>query len=76
MPAQLTDKYQYFTEAKMNRLEAAGYAKPFTELEAGVGEYIHDYLTREDPYRLGLRILSPILGRFYYKTSTAMREIS
>jgi ADP-L-glycero-D-manno-heptose 6-epimerase len=51
MPSQLTDKYQYFTEAKMNRLRAAGYAKPFTELEAGVGEYIHDYLSREDPYR-------------------------
>jgi ADP-L-glycero-D-manno-heptose 6-epimerase len=51
MPAQLTDKYQYFTEAKMNRLRAAGYSQPFTELEVGVGEYIRDYLSREDPYR-------------------------
>jgi len=50
MPAPLVDKYQYFTEAKMARLRAAGYTKPFTELEAGVGEYIRDYLCREDPY--------------------------
>jgi ADP-L-glycero-D-manno-heptose 6-epimerase len=51
MPSQLADKYQYFTEAKMNRLRAAGYTKPFTELEVGVGEYIRDYLSRDDPYR-------------------------
>lgn len=51
MPGPLVDKYQYFTEAKMARLRAAGYTKPFTELEAGVGEYIRDYLCREDPYR-------------------------
>jgi ADP-L-glycero-D-manno-heptose 6-epimerase len=51
MPPQLADKYQYFTEAKINRLRAAGYSKPFTELEVGVGEYIRDYLSRDDPYR-------------------------
>jgi ADP-L-glycero-D-manno-heptose 6-epimerase len=51
MPSQLIDKYQYFTEAKMNRLRVAGYSKPFTELEGGVGEYIRDYLSQEDPYR-------------------------
>ena len=51
MPPQLIDKYQYFTEAKMHRLRAAGYDKPFTELEVGVGEYIRDYLVCVDPYR-------------------------
>jgi ADP-L-glycero-D-manno-heptose 6-epimerase len=51
MPAELKDKYQYFTEAKMNRLRAAGYTRPFTELEAGVGEYVREYLSRDDPYR-------------------------
>jgi ADP-L-glycero-D-manno-heptose 6-epimerase len=51
MPPELTDKYQYFTEARMNRLRAAGYNKPFTELEAGVEEYVRDYLSRDDPYR-------------------------
>ena len=51
MPSELADKYQYFTEAKINRLRALGYSKPFTELEVGVGEYIRNYLVREDPYR-------------------------
>lgn len=51
MPTQLTGKYQYFTEAKMNRLRAAGYCDPFTDLETGVREYMGDYLSREDPYR-------------------------
>jgi ADP-L-glycero-D-manno-heptose 6-epimerase len=51
MPSQLIDKYQYFTEAKMDRLKSAGYSKPFTDLETGVGEYVRNYLSREDPYR-------------------------
>jgi ADP-L-glycero-D-manno-heptose 6-epimerase len=51
MPAQLIDKYQYFTEAQTARLRAAGYAKPFTTLEAGVADYVRGYLMRDDPYR-------------------------
>jgi ADP-L-glycero-D-manno-heptose 6-epimerase len=51
MPSQLIDKYQYFTEAKMDRIKSAGYSRPFTDLETGVGEYVRDYLSREDPYR-------------------------
>jgi ADP-L-glycero-D-manno-heptose 6-epimerase len=51
MPPALRDKYQYFTEAKMHRLRAAGYTKAFTELEVGVGEYVQDYLRHDDPYR-------------------------
>lgn len=51
MPSQLIDKYQYFTEAKMDRLKSAGYSKPFTDLETGVGEYVRNYLSQEDPYR-------------------------
>jgi len=51
MPSQLIGRYQYFTEARMDRLRAAGYSKPFTGLEVGVGEYIGNYLSREDPYR-------------------------
>jgi ADP-L-glycero-D-manno-heptose 6-epimerase len=51
MPSQLIDKYQYHTEAKMTRLRAAGYSKPFTALEQGVEDYIRNYLSREDPYR-------------------------
>ena len=51
MPQPLKNKYQYFTEAKMNRLWAAGYSKPLTDLETGVGEYVREFLCRADPYR-------------------------
>lgn len=50
-PEAIRDKYQYFTEARMDRLAAAGYDKPFTTLEAGVARYIGDHLGRNDPYR-------------------------
>jgi ADP-L-glycero-D-manno-heptose 6-epimerase len=51
MPSPLKDKYQYFTEAKIGRLRAAGYGNPFTDLEAGVGEYVREFLSQKDPYR-------------------------
>jgi ADP-L-glycero-D-manno-heptose 6-epimerase len=51
MPSQLIDKYQYYTEAKMDRLKSAGYTRPLTDLESGVREYVRSYLCREDPYR-------------------------
>jgi ADP-L-glycero-D-manno-heptose 6-epimerase len=50
-PAQIRDKYQYFTEARMDRLRAAGYAKPPTSLEEGVSDYVQRYLAAADPYR-------------------------
>ncbi len=51
MPESLRDKYQYFTEARMDRLRKAGYAKPFTSLEDGIGRYVRDYLAAADPHR-------------------------
>jgi len=51
MPVAIRERYQYFTEARMARLRAAGYAQPFTSLEAGVTSYVRDYLNRKDPYR-------------------------
>ena len=51
MPAELRDKYQYFTEARMERLRAAGYATPFTSIEDGVSDYVQRYLSGSDPYR-------------------------
>lgn len=39
-PADIRDKYQYFTEAKMDKLRAAGFAQNFTELESGVEQYV------------------------------------
>ena len=50
-PEALRDKYQYYTQANMSRLRAAGYNKPFTSLEDGVAAYVHDHLTTSDPYR-------------------------
>lgn len=43
-PSDIRDKYQYFTEARMDRLLGLGYSKPFTKLEEGVEEYVHGYL--------------------------------
>jgi len=49
-PVEIRDKYQYFTEAKMERLRAAGYALPMTTLEDGVRQYVQTYLSAGDPY--------------------------
>ncbi|MSO84574.1 MAG: ADP-glyceromanno-heptose 6-epimerase [Rhodospirillales bacterium] len=51
MPEPLRDKYQYFTEARTDRLRAAGYARPFVALEDGIARYVRDYLAAADPYR-------------------------
>jgi ADP-L-glycero-D-manno-heptose 6-epimerase len=50
-PATIRDKYQYFTQARMDRLRAAGYDRPATELEDGIAAYVRDYLATDDPYR-------------------------
>jgi ADP-L-glycero-D-manno-heptose 6-epimerase len=50
-PVQIRDKYQYFTEAKMQRLRDAGYDKPMTELEDGIATYVRDFLDTDNPYR-------------------------
>ena len=50
MPEDLRGKYQYFTEANMEKLRAAGYHKPFHSLEDGVKDYVQNYLMKSDPY--------------------------
>jgi ADP-L-glycero-D-manno-heptose 6-epimerase len=50
MPDHIRPKYQYFTEAKMDKLKAAGYTKPMTSLEDGIKDYVQNYLAKEDPY--------------------------
>ncbi|MDX1915776.1 MAG: ADP-glyceromanno-heptose 6-epimerase [Methylophilus sp.] len=50
MPLDLQGKYQYFTQAEMQKLRDAGYKTPFTSLEAGVKDYVQNYLLKEDPY--------------------------
>ncbi len=52
MPESIRDKYQYFTEANLGRLRAAGYAAPVTSLEDAVSDYVRNYLApdkRLDP---------------------------
>jgi ADP-L-glycero-D-manno-heptose 6-epimerase len=44
MPIDIRDKYQYFTEASMNKLHNAGYHEPFYSLESGVDDYVRNYL--------------------------------
>ncbi len=51
MPEDLRGKYQYFTEAPMHRLRAAGFDTPATPLEAGVADYVRRFLATEDQYR-------------------------
>jgi len=44
IPADIRDKYQYFTEAKMDKLLKTGYSKAFTSLENGITDYVKGYL--------------------------------
>ena len=50
-PVEIRAKYQYFTQATTAHLRAAGYKRPFTELEAGINEYVVGFLATDDPYR-------------------------
>jgi ADP-L-glycero-D-manno-heptose 6-epimerase len=43
-PEDIRDRYQYFTRAEMEKLKLAGYSREFTDIEAGINEYINDYL--------------------------------
>lgn len=43
-PLDIRDKYQYFTEARMEKLKRVGYSKDFHDLDRGVQEYIRSLL--------------------------------
>lgn len=43
-PADIRDKYQYFTEADISKLRKAGYTDDFSSLEEGISEYVARYL--------------------------------
>lgn len=49
-PADIRDKYQYFTEADMKKLRSIGYTKPFSTLEEGVNDYVGNYLMKKSYY--------------------------
>jgi ADP-L-glycero-D-manno-heptose 6-epimerase len=46
-PADIRDKYQYFTEADMHKLQSIGYAVPFHSLEEGIHDYVSNYLMQD-----------------------------
>ena len=46
-PADIREKYQYFTEANMDKLRSIGYDKPFSSLEEGVSDYVKNYLVKQ-----------------------------
>lgn len=50
MPEGLRKQYQYFTEAKMDKLKAAGFAADFSSLEDSVRDYVVNYLQNADPH--------------------------
>lgn len=49
-PIDIRDKYQYFTEANMAKLQHIGYAKPFHTLEEGIADYVNGYLIHHKYY--------------------------
>lgn len=51
MPEVIRDRYQYFTEASMDRIRAVGYDGQSTPLEEGVRRYVQDFLAKPDQYR-------------------------
>lgn len=50
MPVDIRNKYQYFTEANMQKLRAAGYNDEFYTLEEGVNDYVRNYLSKGEFY--------------------------
>jgi ADP-L-glycero-D-manno-heptose 6-epimerase len=51
MPEVIRDRYQYFTEARMDRVRALGFDGQSTPLEEGVRRYVQSYLATDDPWR-------------------------
>lgn len=50
IPEDIREKYQYFTEAKMDKLKNAGYPLPFTSLEDSIQDYVKNYLSENKIY--------------------------
>jgi len=50
MPENIRDKYQYFTQARMDKLKVAGCPCSFMSLEEAAKDYVQNYLSQNDPY--------------------------
>jgi ADP-L-glycero-D-manno-heptose 6-epimerase len=51
MPEAIRPNYQYFTEARMEKLRRAGFNGPLHTLEEGVADYVTKFLMKDDKYR-------------------------
>jgi len=49
-PEDIRDKYQYYTQAEMDKLRSIGFDSEFTSLEEGVADYVKNYLKEEKYY--------------------------
>ena len=45
-PVAIRDNYQYFTQAQIRKLRAAGFRRPFHTIEEGVRDYVEHHLAR------------------------------
>ena len=50
VPEDIRPRYQYFTEAKMDRFLSQGFSQPQWKLEDGITDYIKGYLQKDDPF--------------------------
>ena len=50
MPNDLKGKYQYYTEANLDKIRAKGFNLKFKNLEEGVNDYMKNYLLTSDRY--------------------------
>jgi ADP-L-glycero-D-manno-heptose 6-epimerase len=50
MPEEIRDRYQYYTEANIEKIRAAGFNGELHSLEAGIEDYLKTYLFKDDPY--------------------------
>ena len=50
MPIELRSRYQYFTQADMEKFRTLGCSVKFHSLEEGVWDYVTNYLNTQNPY--------------------------
>jgi ADP-L-glycero-D-manno-heptose 6-epimerase len=52
MPEELKGKYQYFTQANIQKIKDAGYNANINSVESGVSDYIKNYLLNKQYFGL------------------------
>ena len=50
LPSDLKEKYQYFTEANINKIRSVGFESKFKNISDGISDYMQNYLITDDPY--------------------------